>query len=121
MNNIINLLEFRGTNSTLFTGRPQGKQVRKKLKLDKIDLTDKTITFIIPKGTTSFNPSFYLGLLFESIQKFGIEKFDKKYFFTFEDSDNDRVIKVLSENLNDGRRSAINEIEDNTNFNQFYN
>ncbi len=116
----ISLLEYRGINSTLFTGRPQGKEVRGILKLNEIDLTDEKVTFLIPNGTTSFNPSFFLGLLFDSIKKLGVEMYEKKYIFKFEDENNESIVKVLTNNLNDGKRYAKNEIEDNNSFNQFY-
>lgn len=116
----INLLQFRGNKSTLFTGRPQGEEVRLKLDLTSLDKKDILINFIIPSGTTSFNPSFYLGLLFDSIKTLGKEKFEEKYQFIIEDS-NESVSSLLLENLEDGKRNAINTIEHKTGFKRFFN
>ena len=79
----IDLYKYRGNGSTLFTGRPQGKEVRIELELDSIDANNENIIFLIPHGTTSFNPSFYLGLLFNSIEKLGKENFLEKYSFDY--------------------------------------
>jgi len=108
----IDLTEFRGKSSTLFTGRPQGVSARKKIKLDKEDTLARNVHFKIPKGTTSFNPSFYLGLLYDSIKKLGIEKFENKYDFIFED-ENQKLINILKNNLEDGRRYALNNLNTN--------
>jgi len=118
--NKINLLQFRGNNSSLFTGRPQGNDAREELKLDEKDNTKDTYTFIIPKGTTSFNPSFYLGLLYKSIKKLGIEKFESKYKFEFEDKVNEEIIKVLKDNLEDGRRNALNSMNKKNSFKKHF-
>ena len=116
----INLLKYRGNESSLFTGRPQGEAARADLNLNKNDKEKKTIAFIIPKETTSFNPSFYLGLLFESIKYFGFEEFEK--YYTFEIADEDPEIrKVLQTNLDDGKRNALNTIMGKTGLGRFIN
>ena len=72
----IDLTKFRGNKSSLFTGRPQGLEARTELNLDALDRTsDLEITFEIPEDTTSFNPSFYLGLLYPSYKIFGCSRF----------------------------------------------
>lgn len=102
----IDLLTYRGTGSSYFTGRPQGEEVRDKLKLDLVDSSQERIVFEIPEGTTSFNPSFYLGLLYDSFKKLGQAKFREKY--TFKILDKDPAIQgVLERNLEDALRSAI--------------
>lgn len=115
----IDLLKYRGKDSSLFTGRPQGESARNELKLDQLDnKVDAIIELKIPTGTTSFNPSFYLGLLFKSVKSLGIEKFDLQYKFTIEE--NSEVIKkVITEDLNDGRRHAINSMSGNMGLNKF--
>lgn len=71
-----------GVRSTTFSGRPEGKAVRNALHLDSLENTDDIITILIPNDTTSFNPSFFLGLLFDSVKKCGsIDSFKKKYVF----------------------------------------
>ena len=77
---IVNLGKYKSHSTTVFTGRPQGKQVRDELGLDKIDKSKEIVTFIIPEDTSSINPSFFLGLLFESY-KFLKDKFLEKYKF----------------------------------------
>ena len=75
----------RGISSTTFTGRPQGMQLRDTLKLDALDTDSNSYIIRIPEGTSSFNPSFYLGLFFPSIKKLkGIEGFKNKYEIIFQ-------------------------------------
>jgi len=116
----IDLLKFRGNDSSLFTGRTQGEAARKELKLDSNDKIGQEIIFIIPDGTSSFNPSFYLGLLYDSIKYLGFDEFEKLY--TFEIADDDPAIKkVLRTNLNDGKRNALNTILGKTSLSRFFN
>jgi hypothetical protein len=115
----ISLAQFRGSKSTLFTGRPQGEEARKKLKLDELDNYDVEVELLIPDDTTSFNPSFYLGLLFNSIKKLGVENFSKKYHLIIESTDLD-TITVLKANLDDGLRNATNTIEQKTGLAKFF-
>lgn len=116
----ISLAQFRGSKSTLFTGRPQGEEARKKIKLDELDnKADVEVDLIIPEDTTSFNPSFYLGLLFNSIKKLGIENFSRKYHLVLESTDLD-TISVLKANLDDGLRNATNTIEQKTGLSKFF-
>jgi hypothetical protein len=105
----INLLKYRGSQSSLFTGRPQGEDARKEQKLDELDKTDDKVIIVIPEGTTSLNPSFYLGLLYKSIKNLGINKFEEKFKFEIEDSSPERN-QVLRDNLNDGKRNALNSL-----------
>lgn len=115
----IDLLQYRGNGSSLFTGRPQGVDVREKLGLDSKDKDDKKYCFVIPSGTTSFNPSFYLGLLFESIKRLGISAFEDKYSFSFSDN-SPSITTVLKDNLEDGKRHAINTIEKKNGLSRFF-
>lgn len=118
--NRIDLLKFRGQDSSLFTGRPQGEAARSELKLDKSDKEGNKMILVIPNGTSSFNPSFYLGLLYESIKFFGFEKFEN--FYSFEITDEDPAIrKVLLSNLEDGKRNALNTILGKAGLGRFIN
>lgn len=111
---IINLLPYRGANSTTFTGRPQGEDVRKKLNLNESDSSSDNVSVEIPIGTTSFNPSFYLGLFFDSIKFLGgFQKFSEKYKIEIKDT-NPLTIKSLMRNLAEGERQAINEYNKKT-------
>lgn len=114
----IDLTPFRGSKSTLFTGRPQGEAARKKIKLDDWDDNDIEVDLLIPQDTTSFNPSFYLGLLFNSIKKLGVDRFTRKYKLVLETQDDDTYV-VLKANLDDGLRNATNTIEQKTGLSKF--
>ena len=87
--------EHRGTNSTTFTGRPQGKSVRGSLNLDQ--------------DTNSFNPSFYLGLFYDSILALkGVDNFKEKYHIIYADNDQE-LVNLLKEDIEDCERQASNE------------
>lgn len=112
----INLGDYKNSKATLFTGRPQGEEVRRKLDLDKIDKKKGVnVVFVIPEDVVSFNPSFYLGLLFPSYKTLKKEGFEKKYSFEI-DSDDIEIIKLLNNDLEDGKRSALNSLESNSSF-----
>ena len=113
------LSKYRGNGSSLFTGRPQGQAARADLKLDDLDKNeDLEVTFTIPEGTTSFNPSFYLGFLYNSYKNLGEDAFAEKY--KFEVQSNDALTKkVIEQNLEDGNRNAINELNKKTGLRQF--
>lgn len=110
----IKLSEFKNPKARLFTGRPQGQDVRRKLDLDKIDNTKNIkVIFVVPGDVVSFTPSFYLGLLFPSYKALKKEGFEGKYFFEIDSSDN-QIVKLLNNDLEDGKRSALNSLESNS-------
>ena len=115
MNNDIFLTKaHRGVGSTLFTGRPEGKAVRKELKLNEKDKTSEIYTIYIPEGTTSFNTSFFLGLFFDSIKKLGsIESFKKKYIISLSKLE-ESLRPSIERNLNGCYRKAENELDKST-------
>jgi hypothetical protein len=107
-NNIkINLGDYKSPKANMFTGRPQGEEVRAKLILDKYDKTNINITFEVPSGTISINPSFFLGLLFDSYKNIEEEIFRSKYRFNF-DSHPPEIQFILQANIEDGIRYARN-------------
>jgi hypothetical protein len=114
----IDLLKYRGENSTLFTGRPQGRQVRLELALDQEDKSTRKVIFIIPIGTTSLNPSFYLGLLFDSIEALGKDEFNIKYEIDYSTVGEDHQ-SIIQDDLDDGMRHALNSMTDDTGFGAF--
>ena len=62
------LKEHRGgKNSTSFAGRKEGKLVRDTLKLDALDNDCNDYRISNQEDTTTFNPSFYLVLFYDSI------------------------------------------------------
>lgn len=110
----IEILKYRGQGSTVFTGRPEGKMARTDLQLDAKDDDSTEYTILIPKNTTSFNSSFFLGLFFDSIKKMGsIEKFYEKYSFDIEETDAEWKA-ILERNLAECRRKATNELNHST-------
>lgn len=113
----INLGDFKNSYSSVFTGRPQGKLVRQTLNLDKIDKNTEVVYFIVPEGVTSINPSFFLGLLFDSYKKLK-DNFNSKYKFKFL-SNNPETVNVLKENINDALRNAHNSV--NVDFSNLFN
>lgn len=111
------LLEpYKKPSTTVYTGRPQGIEVRQKLKFDELDKADGEIDIVIPADTTSFNPSFFLGLLYGSIQKLGIDKFKEKYHLVISTTD-DELKKIIDSNLQDGFRNATNSLQKRTGLN----
>lgn len=88
--------EHRGSDSIniSFAGRKEGQKVREKLALDQKDYDGYRYEIIMPEDTMSFEPSFYLGLLFGSVKKLGWDKFAQKYRFNLD-------------NLPDSQRGAI--------------
>lgn len=103
--------DYRGKNSTTFTGRPQGKDVRKDIKLSECDKGNIDYEIVVPAGTTSFNPSFYLGLFFDSIVNLkGLKNFKKKYSIVFEDTDKE-LVEILEDDILDCERQACNEYQ----------
>ncbi len=87
-----------GAISTSFSGRSEGREVRKVHKLDEKDKDDCVYDVYIPHNTTSINPSFFLGLFYSSVKKLGMEKFKKKYVFCYDE---------LQENLRNVIRNNI--------------
>jgi len=109
-----NLKGYRPFNTTSFIGRQQGEDVRKKLDLEKLDQGDYEVFLTLPADTTSFNPSFYLGLLYHSIKALGKDVFSSRYHFSFEETTAEGVKAVLQRNLDDGFRNALNSMDDKT-------
>jgi len=111
----IYLSEYKSPKSTVFTGRPQGEHVRRDMKLSLIDANNDKVVFIIPEDTTSFNPSFYLGMLYESLALLKEDKFNAKYTFKIDSNDPDQI-ESIQKNLDDGHRSALNTLNKNFGF-----
>ena len=104
----------RGPDSNTFTGRSSGEQVRKELKLDSIDNDGKLYDIFIPKETTSFNPSFFLGLFFNSIKSLkGYDKFENKYSIIILEENID-IKEGLVGDFQECKRQAINEFNHKT-------
>lgn len=98
-----------GISSTSFSGRPEGELVRETLSLDEKDEDGNFYIIDIPSGTSAFNPSFFLGLLFPSIKKLGIAKFVSKYTFGL-DSLSPTLKSLIGDDIEEGLRNASNEM-----------
>lgn len=109
----IDLTNFRGIQSTSFSGRDQGKDVRIDLNLNDIEKKYSHIIVKIPLGTTSFNPSFFLGLFYESIKKLGaIDKFRSKFKFEFDENEQDIIADIIEENIDEAIEYANESLID---------
>lgn len=103
--------EFRGgEKNTSFAGRVEGKGVREKLKLDTKDKNGNNYDITMPEDTTSFNPSFYLGLFYDSIKTLGWDNFIKKYTIDYSNMSDD-LADVIKQNIAECERKAKNEID----------
>lgn len=110
----VDLTQHRGKDTTLYTGRPEGKRVRVALNLDSLDESKSQINVIVPDGTTSIKSSFFLGLFYKSILKLGLDGFILKYKFIFETGNEDSKLRLqanLARNLNYAKNS-LNTDED---------
>jgi len=77
----INLGRFLSPNSKILSGRNEGFDARKQLKINDFDTNDLEYVIKIPQDTWSINSSFFLGLFGKSIRDIGESKFRKKYLF----------------------------------------
>lgn len=98
-----------GSSSTSFSGRPEGERVRETFSLDDKDMDKNDYVIDIPADTSAFNPSFFLGMLFPSISKLGIEGFLSKYRFGL-DKLTPTLRSLITEDIQNGLRNASNEI-----------
>lgn len=85
-----------------FAGRKEGQLLREVLSLNQKDYDEYRYVFVIPENTTSFDSSFYLGLLFDSVKKLGWDKFAQKYRFNL-----DNIVDSLRGSI----RSQLDECE----------
>ena len=73
------------------------------------DLDDKKYRFTMPNDTTSFNPSFYLGLLFKSVINLkGVDRLKEKYYFDFSTIEED-FRPYIEKDFSECERKARNE------------
>ena len=115
-NSIILTKEYRGgTNSTTFSGRPEGESVRKEIRMSKYDRTEGKFKVIIPADTTSFNPSFFLGLFYESVKALGsVEAFKSKYQIDLSNFKNEEQRQLIEADIADCYRRCENEMDKKT-------
>lgn len=99
--NRINLDEFRTAGVIVFSGRPKGVALRRKLQLDAEDNQPFPVTIVVPDEVVSLNSSFFLGLFADSVTALGREKFERKYVF--------ECPVEIREDIEDGIRQALDE------------
>lgn len=95
----ITLGKHRRANSRVFSGRNEGYDLRKKLKLSELEKQYSYIKITVPEDTLSLNTSFFLGLFGESVRELGEEKFREVYNF-----DCPSIVKLQ---INDGIGRAL--------------
>jgi hypothetical protein len=117
MDNIIELTkEHRGgANSTTFSGRPEGEAVREIIGVSRYDNMDGVIKVTIPADTTSFNPSFFLGLFYDSVKYLGsVEAFKAKYQIDLSNFENVEQRHLIEADIADSYRRCENEMDKKT-------
>ena len=78
---VIDLDDYRTTDSRVFSGRERAKKIRKTINLDDIDRTGEQVEVRIPPDTYSVTSSFFLGLFGDSIRNLGEAEFRRRYRF----------------------------------------
>ena len=106
MNKTVNLEKFLHSNSSYLTGRPEGEDVRKILKLDEEDKNEKELTFIISDKVTGMNVSFFLELFSKSVKVLSEIGFRKKYKFSYE---NKEIKELVEEDIDYGINEALDD------------
>lgn len=91
----IYLASFFAPGTKVYTGRDKGEEIRESICLDKIFGVNTNITFVIPEGIYSINPSFFEALFVNVINKYNKKAFDERVNFISEGDYN--YIKPLSE------------------------
>jgi len=101
----INIQRFLGNGSKIFSGRNEGIEARKILNLSQKDNDNCGYVFVIPSETYSISPSFFGGMLGDSVINLGEEAFREKYKFI--DSDNN-LKDEIKQDYEEGIYDAIN-------------
>jgi hypothetical protein len=96
----IDLSQFRTPGSIVFSGRPRGEDLRRKLNLDEFDRDPGKVEVIIPDEIVSVNSSFFLGLFGPSVRFSRSEpKFLARYDFKCSDAALASIRKGIHEAL----------------------
>ena len=90
----VDISKYKGQKYKVLSGVDRGKEVRKELNLDGIDLQSEKVYFTIPEDVYSLNCSFFSGLFQESLKKLGEKRFREKYQFECTD--------IIRKNIEDG-------------------
>lgn len=113
MNNVIDLSNYKKSSNSVYTGRPQGNEVRKKINLEKKDKDSVNYNIKFAANTLTINLSFFLGLFYDSIRVLGLEKFNSKYTFDLTNLPSD-VSVLIRKDIDDALRNAGNSLEGNS-------
>ena len=93
--------------SRVYSGRPTGEEVRKRIELDNKDFDDKTYCFLFPTDTLSINSSYFGGMLEESVIRLGRDRFCEKYIFCYDTRE--ELKQSLKDNIEEGISDALKE------------
>ena len=91
------------------SGRIDGQNERKKLKLDEKDLDNNQYEIVISNITRTINPSYFLGLFSYSIKNLGLLEFKRKYNFIMENKKD--LSEGLKEDIYEGIEWALDDSE----------
>ena len=106
----IKMGDYLTSGSSIYSGRDCGVNARRLSHLDEIEQECDEIVFLFPENTWGINPSFYGGLLEESVRKAkNCTDFLEKYKFLYYDEkeSNDSLKTDLQEDL----QYVLNSIE----------
>lgn len=88
----IDLADYRTPGSKVFTGRPRGKDVRVRSKIDEEESNYPRVEINIPDDIASINPSFLEEFLQNVVMKYKETAFKEKFIFI-----NNGVYKISSD------------------------
>lgn len=92
----IDLSNYKRKESKMFSGRNNGKDARKRSKIEIKEEECKEIIIDVPSDTMSINSSFFLGMFGISVRKLGDSAFREKYKFK---TDNQSIITNIEEGI----------------------
>lgn len=101
----VKISQYRRSGAKVFTGRDNGIKARQELQLAELEKRD-VVNVQIPSDTWSINPSFFGGMLEDSIRTYG-DDFEQHYQFSYNDGAklNAALIQNIENNINYVRRS----------------
>jgi hypothetical protein len=102
-NRLIDLLEHRGKDSKVFSGRNEGENLRKVLKLDAEDKLDRIVVITIPSDSYAVVTGYFLGAFGNSIRFLGKEFFLSKYIF---ESSNSAILSGILEDVDQALKTS---------------
>ena len=101
----ISIQKYLRNGSKNFYGREVGIEAREALNLSQKDNDEYSYIFIIPTETITISPSFFGGMLGDSVLKLGEKRFREKYSFLDTEKKLDESIK---QDYEEGIYDALN-------------